>query len=145
MSDLDLAIPVDPGSHHVTAAAPGHMSWNLNIDVTDSTTKEVTINLLMISPPPSTKRYSTGMMAGGIVLTVLGGMGVTGGIITTAVNPFIIVIGLGVMGGSVGALLIPGIVLTAVGAHKVPVKDALRTHEPVLVFGPSYTGIKVSF
>ncbi len=126
------------------------MSWSMNVDAIASTSTEVTMNLVMLPPPPppSTEPYSTGMMAGGIVSIVLGSLGIPGGLILYAIvaseaergeGP-----GLATMVGS-GVLLIGGIVLTAVGAHKVPVERAMRSHHPRVAITPSRTGIEVSF
>jgi serine/threonine-protein kinase len=53
----DVAIPIDPGEHSVTAEAPGRASWSKSISTTDpgrTTTVEVP-ELQVVTPPPASQ------------------------------------------------------------------------------------------
>src|SRR5262249_32627346 len=125
-TEWGAAIPVDPGIHILSAASPLRVPWKADVHVYDGATQQVTIALPITPPPPppSTKSYSTGMMAGGIVLISISSLGLTAGgillILGLVGNAPELGPGIGTLVGS-GTLLVTGIALAAVGARQVPV------------------------
>lgn len=80
--ELSVAIPVDPGSHTVTASAPGRVPFEKRVDVREGATIEVSIPPLdAISSPRVALPSDTGTDGWPVQKTlglVLGGVGVVG-------------------------------------------------------------------
>lgn len=82
-----VAIPLDPGQHTIAVQAPGRYAWQNNVTVNAGDAAMVAVPALpplpaAYEPPPPRarrerlrlpkgERYSTGLMAGGIVLSAL--------------------------------------------------------------------------
>jgi serine/threonine-protein kinase len=51
-AQLGTAIPTDPGSHVVSAKAPGHKPWQTTVTLRDGSNETVVVPDLEIAPPP---------------------------------------------------------------------------------------------
>lgn len=90
-------------------------------------------------------RYSSGMMAGGIVLSSLGGVSLFAGVaVSLASRDATRQVGYGMLVFS--ALSISaGIPLAVVGARRVPNKELEAKAAPVLTVGPRSVGLRMAF
>jgi hypothetical protein len=52
---LGSAIPVDPGSHVVTASAPGCKAWRTTVEIDEAESKTLQVPALEPAPPPAAK------------------------------------------------------------------------------------------
>lgn len=86
-----IASPIDPGSHHVEALAPGHERWSASVDVTEgSKSVRVQIPVLATSHHDSMAAQATASSSGsgsrlrtaGIVALSAGGVGLGVGAVT---------------------------------------------------------------
>lgn len=161
-----VALPVDPGPHKVSIRRGATVLKESGVESKENARDEVTLDATGLSRPieptttaqtgangaeepyyykPPMVRRSKGMMAGGIVMIILGTPTlILGGYMTLSgagdggSGPIVGLVGAGLLGG--------GIALTAVGAKKVPKfpgpAPAARTE---LFIGPSSVMVKGQF
>jgi hypothetical protein len=71
--EWDLAIPMDPGTHQVTASAPNKKSWTTTVQIGDrGKTTTVTVPALEDGPPPAAAPPTTNAI---VPVTPIGGSG----------------------------------------------------------------------
>jgi hypothetical protein len=173
---LGVPLPVDPGAHVVTLRRGKSVLREKKIDVAEKSTAEVTIDATGIpaapveppkdltkgnqqgdpirqnpSLPMETKFKSPGMIAGGVVLNLVGLPTGIGGVIVTALGAGAgsgAVIGGGVVLLAAGAgMMTGGIMLIANGTTRVPVKTGkpFDIPRPSIFIGPGSIGITGKF
>ena len=164
-------VPVDPGTHEVTAKAPSTLAFRAAVELTTAGASEtVTVRLEAAPPvlgrpdatpprePPAGKdrpsrRNSKGMIVGGIILTGVGllaagsGALIVGACAKPEENPDCkdgAVPAGAIIGGLGVAGMAVGIPLIVIGARKVPAKPAAAGAAPLLLLGPRSVGLRWS-
>lgn len=160
-------IPVDPGEHTVTASAPNKKTWEHKVTLgenADTQTVEVpeladgkdegagAANPETDKTPdkhkgPIYRRRSKGMIAGGIVMMVLGAPTfVVGGVAWLGCGNSDAVCRGGAVVTIIGGLLTGGgIALTVTGAEKVKVEPPKASYVPEVFIGPRSAAMRWTF
>lgn len=166
---LGVPLPVDPGEHLVTLRRGKSVLRDKKVDVPESSTGEVTIDAtgipaapvettnttppqVIVAPPAKTetKLKSPGMIAGGVVLNLVGiPLGITGVVIAAvggiAGEGKTLAGGLVLLGAGAG-MTTGGIVLIVNGATRVPKTTAgMQFERPQVFLGPGSIGISGKF
>lgn len=76
-------IPTDPGSHRISAEAPGHKPWSMRIDIAQSTKRDLEVPPLEVAPEAALedrgkKQRTLGLAVGGVGVLGLAAGGVLG-------------------------------------------------------------------
>lgn len=84
----DTRVPVDPGRHHVVAAAPGRVSWERDVDVAASAVQVVEVGEMAeekatprVDPLPAPATESSPLRTAGIVTAIAGGVAIGTGLV----------------------------------------------------------------
>lgn len=166
---LGVPLPVDPGAHVVTLRRGKSILRDKKVEVAESSTGEVTIDAtgipaapvetpnttqpqVIVGPPAKTetKIKSPGMIAGGVILNLVGvPLGITG-VVVTALGGFAgegktLAGGLVLLAAGAG-MTTGGIVLIVNGASRVPkTTGGLQIERPSVFIGPGSIGISGKF
>jgi hypothetical protein len=154
-----VPLPVDPGPHAITLRRGPQVLKESKVESKEKGSDEVTLDATDVPPPPPEPairplpgtmppakveyvRKSKGMMAGGIVMSVIGGPCLLGGLIWLAADkqkgpPAVFsLFSAGLLGG--------GIAMAVIGSKKVP-KEPQTGLAPTLVVGPTWMGVQSTF
>lgn len=156
---LGVPLPVDPGAHVVTLRRGKSVLREKKVDIAEKATDEVTIDATGIPVAPKDEvntgngpekpkvvmvRRSKGMIAGGVVLAVVGapvalaGVGILAATNSTGAGAFCFLLGAGMTTG--------GIVMAVKGAKKVPKTDySLAIPPPSVFVGPGSIMVQGQF
>lgn len=156
---LGVPLPVDPGAHVITLRRGSSVVREKKVEVAEKATEEVTIDATGIPAPTPEEvkqqngasgqtgkpevvmvRKSKGMMAGGIILSTVGGCTTIGSLFTGSVpvGAVVFLLGAGMTTG--------GIVMAVKGAKKVPKPaTALEIPPPSVFVGPGSIMVQGQF
>lgn len=154
-ASFGVPLPVDPGKHAITLRRGTNVLKEQSVDSKEKAKDEVTLDATDVPPPPPEAtsddsqpkhktimvRRSKGLMAGGIVLSVLGGFTLLGGLVmlvprdTRGAGAVVSLIGAGATAG--------GIAMAVSGSKKVP--KTVEVSQPTLFIGPTSIMFQTAF